>query len=196
MIGRTGKNTFLPFILLTAKVFAMGKSRTLESAIVHSNPWYRIRRDIIKGCEKPYFVMEREPFCLIIAEHGDRLLLIEEWRHPSQVHMLDIPGGWLEENEPPITAALREFREETGYVAEDLEYLCAPYAYPGISAAKSFIFRTRGALHQAGQELEATEEGLKPVWMTRAEIAEAQRSGKALSADIYKCLGALELLKY
>ncbi len=174
----------------------MGKSRVLESGIVHANDWYRIRRDIIEGKQKPYFVMEREPFCLIVAEDGDKLLLIEEWRHPAQVHMLDIPGGWLEKGEDPTAAALREFREETGYEAEGLEYLCAPYAYPGISAAQSFIYRTRGALRQVGQELEETEEGLKAVWMTRAEIAAAQRAGAALSGDVYKCLGALELLKH
>lgn len=174
-------------------------NRTLSSEIVHTNDWYRIRCDQTQKPDGtpglPYYLMERPPFCLVVAEKDGSFLLAKEERYTTKTMVWDFPGGWIEEGEDPAKAALREFAEETGWRASEVELLCAPYAYVGISKAKSYIYRTVGQLECVGQKLDETED-IKPVWMTRSEIAELVRSNAEISGDLLKCIAAFDLQNY
>ncbi|MBI5654097.1 NUDIX hydrolase [Candidatus Uhrbacteria bacterium] len=176
----------------------MAKIRTLSSETVHSNPWFRVRHDrteLPDGSNGNYFVIEREPYCLIVAEHDNRFMLIEEDRYTSGTRVLDFPGGWIEPGEEPGKAALRELEEEAGYRAEALRLLTAPYASIGYSKARCYIYTVTGKLERVGQKLEASEEGLKVLWMTRQEIAERLARVPESSGDVLKCLAAYDMFR-
>jgi ADP-ribose pyrophosphatase len=51
---------------------------------------------------------------MIVAEYGDKLVLIKEFRIPVQDFEWSFPAGLIDENEDIETAARREFFEETG----------------------------------------------------------------------------------
>jgi ADP-ribose pyrophosphatase YjhB (NUDIX family) len=66
--------------------------------------------------------------CTGFLVQGDKTLLL--W-HP-RLRMWVPPGGHLEPNEDPVTAVLREIREETGLTAEVLPLAQTfAFAYPG-----------------------------------------------------------------
>jgi len=66
--------------------------------------------------------------CTGFLVRGDKTLLL--W-HP-RLRMWVPPGGHLEPNEDPVTAVLREIREETGLTAEVLPLAQTfAFAYPG-----------------------------------------------------------------
>ena len=72
--------------------------------------------------------MNRHFTCTGFLVQGDKTLLL--W-HP-RLRMWVPPGGHLEPDEDPVTAVLREIREETGLAAEVLPLnQTFPFAYPG-----------------------------------------------------------------
>lgn len=48
-----------------------------------------------------------------------RVVMVRQYRHPVGRILLEWPAGKLEIGEPPLTCAVRELREETGYEARD-----------------------------------------------------------------------------
>lgn len=50
----------------------------------------------------------------IAALHGDKLVLIREFRVPVNGYVWSLPAGLIEDNQTPLETALRELTEETG----------------------------------------------------------------------------------
>ncbi|HBM16627.1 MAG TPA: NUDIX hydrolase [Lentisphaeria bacterium] len=50
---------------------------------------------------------------------NDELVLVKQYRQGSRKFELETPGGCIERGEDPLTAGIRELREETGYVGEN-----------------------------------------------------------------------------
>ncbi|PSN74682.1 hypothetical protein BS50DRAFT_480131 [Corynespora cassiicola Philippines] len=51
-------------------------------------------------------------------DQSPRILLQKQWRPPVDATVIEIPAGLVDPNESPETCAVRELREETGYVGE------------------------------------------------------------------------------
>ncbi len=50
-------------------------------------------------------------------------MLIHQYRHGTGEICIEIPGGIVDPGEDALTAAMREFREETGYEAEEWRHI-------------------------------------------------------------------------
>lgn len=72
------------------------------------------------GMERDFYKLEFGSWVNIIACTSDNdILLIRQYRYGSDQVELEIPGGAVNENEPPLQAGLRELLEETGYQGEN-----------------------------------------------------------------------------
>ncbi|MEG2677371.1 MAG: NUDIX hydrolase, partial [Oscillospiraceae bacterium] len=80
----------------------------------------------------------------------------EQFRYPMKEIVLEIPAGKLEWGENPDSAVERELREETGFTADNIEYLGVNYPTPGYCAEKLYLYMATG-LHKGEQELDADE---------------------------------------
>ena len=53
---------------------------------------------------------------------------------------ISLPAGYIEDDEEPVNAALRELKEETGYVPSRIEEICSYYQDEGCSRALNHSF--------------------------------------------------------
>ncbi len=65
-----------------------------------------------------------------ISEEGD-ILLEKQYRHTIGRYIYEIPAGHIDKGERPVDAALREMKEETGYVPGKIRSMFRAYTGPG-----------------------------------------------------------------
>lgn len=86
-----------------------------------------------------------------------RICLIKNYRVSVDETLWELPAGTLEPDEDPLECALRETKEETGYIAGKMEFLQTFYMSPGILNERMHLFVARD-LNQGDQELEDGEQ--------------------------------------
>lgn len=123
-------------------------------------------------------------------------VLLRQYRHAAGRALLEIPAGRLEPGEDPEAAALRELKEETGYVARRLRRLACVYASPGFCNERLFLFVADG-LSPGASSPEDDEHIVEAVPVTRAQAAHLVAAGavedaKTLIALLWWLLGVPE----
>ncbi len=98
---------------------------------------FKVREDFCKNDgndkESTFFVIENPDWVNVIGLTKEKeVILIEQFRHGTEEIILEIPGGMIDNNEEPETAARRELLEETGYSAEKFIYLGKTHPNPAI----------------------------------------------------------------
>lgn len=71
----------------------------------------------------------------------ENIILVEQFRLALNKNLLEIPAGKLDKGEEPIKCAKRELQEETGYIANNLEYLGAIATAPGFCDEIIYLYK-------------------------------------------------------
>jgi ADP-ribose pyrophosphatase len=95
--------------------------RTTSSEVLSDTKLFRLevhqRTEDSTGRTGTFFVLDAPNWINVIAITTDgKFILVEQFRHGTERNELEIVGGLVDRNEDPRDAALRELREETGYV--------------------------------------------------------------------------------
>ena len=64
--------------------------------------------------------------CALTEEEDPSVLLIEVFRPALNDYVVEFPAGLADKNESPLETAVRETKEETGFVLKDVKLLCPP----------------------------------------------------------------------
>src|SRR5829696_1950988 len=109
-----------------------------SSDVKYESPYVSLRVDTIvdpDGGEHARAVVQPNGAIGVLAiDEYDRILLVEQYRHPVGRRLLELPAGTLDvPGEAPLEAAVRELAEEADVVAEHWESILHLVATPGYS---------------------------------------------------------------
>jgi len=71
----------------------------------------------------------------------DTILLVEQFRKPVEMNLLELPAGKLEYGEDPETCGIRELEEETGYKAKRFSYIGKIVTSPGFCNEYIYLYK-------------------------------------------------------
>jgi 8-oxo-dGTP pyrophosphatase MutT (NUDIX family) len=143
---------------------------------------FQVERLEYEALPRDIFVFRCPDWCNVVAETAEgELVLVWQYRYGTDAVSLEIPGGVIDPGEDPVTAAIRELREETGYEAESIELMSVVEPNPALQNNRCFTFLARGARlvgPTAFDDLEDLEVALVP----RGDVPSLLDSGQITHA--------------
>lgn len=132
------------------------------SSYILDSPYLRIRQDRIVLPDgtviEEYYVRESRGYVIVFALTGSReVLLVRQYKHGIGKVLLELVAGAIDEGEEPLQTAIRELREETGYVSGSVEYVRSFITDPTNADTVAHLFFARDAYPGGEQQLDVTE---------------------------------------
>lgn len=109
-----------------------------------------------------------------------RMVFVRQFRKPLDKTILEIPAGKLEKGEDPLDCAKRELIEETGYQAEEMNFVNKFYTSPGFADELLYIYE--GTNLTAGDARPDEDEFVDLVELTLDEAFERIQTGEITDA--------------
>jgi len=163
-----------------------------QYTVVASNPVYRgrvvsMRTDELRmsdGTVASREIVEHPGAVAIVAiDDDDRVVLVNQYRHPVRRYLDELPAGLLDvAGEPALVAARRELYEEAALTASDWYVLVDLYTSPGMTDEAIRVFLARGLLDVADSERFEPEH--EEITLTVSRVALDEAVARALSGEL------------
>ena len=164
------------------------KYQTKQSDIVYKNEWMTVYEDqVYKGNDvtSEVGVFNRIDVCdtaIVIPLFKDgSLLMVENYRHGVGTDLLELPGGFINEDEVPLGAARRELIEETGYTCKKVKVVNWFYTWPGRTGQRNFVVLANGLKKHYRKNLDEFEL-IKVLRVSRNKVMQEIKGGRIKSA--------------
>ncbi|HEY63454.1 MAG TPA: NUDIX hydrolase [Caldilineae bacterium] len=146
-----------------------------------------------------YLLAETRPYAMVFAVTEDgRVPLVRQYKHGLRRAAYDLPAGYLDEGEDPLTCAQRELAEETGLHGGQWRHLGSPVIDSNRGATPAHLFLATGVTGDGTQHLDPTER-IDVLLLPVEEVAAMARRGEINSlasvANIFMALDALSQLE-
>jgi len=128
---------------------------------------------------------------VIAVTPDDQMVLVEQFRHPLRELFLETPSGVVDEGEPPLEAAARELREETGYEGSDARHVGTLVLNPSWQTTRVHVVVMRNARRVHPRDLDEGED-IRVRLVPRTEVVDLIRRGEITAAVAVSAVALFE----
>jgi 8-oxo-dGTP pyrophosphatase MutT (NUDIX family) len=166
--------------------------KRLDSRTVYTNSWMSVREDRVirpDGQEGIYGVVQTRIATGVVALTPKLdVVLVGQYRYPTDVYSWEIVQGGTDENEEPLAACQRELQEEAGLIAASWRPLGGEIHLSNcISSEIGFIYVAEDLT-----DTEATPDGTEVLKLKTVSIRDAVRM--AMSGEIVDAVSVIGIL--
>lgn len=157
------------------------EEKNLSSRLIFDGKVVHLYEDAVllpNGAQaKREYVKHIGAVCVLALTDEGEVVLERQFRYPFHKELIEIPAGKLDSREEdPLQAALRELREETGFVPERIVHIGDFYGSPAILDENIRMFLATG-LRRDAQHLDE-DEFLEVFTMPLEELVERILAGE------------------
>ena len=153
------------------------------SELVYGGRVWDVRSDTVRygdGEIVRQYVDHPGAAAVVAVDDEERVLLIQQYRHPIRHRDWEIPAGLLDvAGEPPIDTARRELAEEADLVAASIEPLVSVFTTPGGNDEVVHVFLARELTSASATFARTDEEAdIRLEWVALADLVDAILAGR------------------
>ncbi|KDA07114.1 ADP-ribose pyrophosphatase [Microbacterium sp. CH12i] len=159
----------------------------ISSEVVFDGAVWDVRSDRFRYGDSEitrHYVDHTGAVAIVAIDENDRVLLIQQYRHPIRSRDWELPAGLLDiEGEEPLLAAQRELAEETDLIAADWKPLLSTFTTPGGSNEIVHFFLATGLSDAPDTHARTEEEAdIRVEWVPLADAVTAVLDGRMRNA--------------
>lgn len=153
------------------------------SELVYAGRVWDVRSDTVRygdGEIVRQYVDHPGAAAVVAVDDEERVLLIQQYRHPIRHRDWEIPAGLLDvAGEPPIDTARRELAEEADLVAASIEPLVSVFTTPGGNDEVVHVFLARELTSASATFARTDEEAdIRLEWVALADVVDGILAGR------------------
>lgn len=178
------------------------KWKVLQRETAFQNAYWNLQDETVllpDGSTTHFFLVEGHDGVLIVPLTAKReVILVRQYKHGVQKIVLEVPAGGIDKKDRSAKhAALRELREETGYVPKKIRLIGKGSFFPTSSRTTAYVFLAEGCT-KVGEPLNTPTEIIEPVLVPlatfRRMMKKMQPTGMHNLAAAYLALDAIDAL--
>ena len=122
--------------------------------------YYCDEMEFKNGSIEKWDYIDHKPVVAIVPyEEDGKIVCVKQYRHAVTEESIEIPAGGINDGESPMEGALRELREETGYICDmkTVKPLIEMYTSVGYTNELIYIFEGK-IIGKTNRELDLNED--------------------------------------
>lgn len=135
-----------------------------------------------------------------LSSLGDEIVCVRQFRPAIDAYTLELPAGLIDDGEDPVMAAIRELREETGYVGtvdlvkgDDKVVILPTFLSPGLSNESACLVRIHVDINEEINSQVYNDYNKGITQTDSMEVSERERKLATVLFPFHRLLNALEL---